>query len=182
MTTHALGAGMAVRHLAGLGHHRIGLVVSKTSPTSPAIRAGWTSTMAELGRDTAETLNVDVPRYGSDGWEPAYDALLQRCVDEDTHALLVHSDREAIGIIQLAHDRGIVIPDDVAVVSYDDEMGTASDPPLTAVCPPKRHLGALAAELALARVSQPVGRPIHRIELWPTLVVRQSCGGVPTAR
>ncbi|MGW5563098.1 substrate-binding domain-containing protein [Streptomyces tendae] len=56
-------------------------------------------------------------------------------------------------------------------------MAAAADPPLTAVRPQKHRLGVLAAEMALARVSDPVERPVHRVELWPTLVVRESCGG-----
>jgi DNA-binding LacI/PurR family transcriptional regulator len=65
------------------------------------------------------------------------------------------------------------------VVTYDDEVAAASDPPLTAVCLQKHRLGAVAAELALARLADPAGRPVHRLQLWPTLVIRESCGGDP---
>jgi DNA-binding LacI/PurR family transcriptional regulator len=93
--------------------------------------------------------------------------------------LLVHADREAIGVLERAQDKGMHVPDDLAVASYDDEVAAASDPPLTAVRPQKHRLGALAAELALARVGDPVDRPVHRIVLWPTLAVRESCGSPP---
>jgi DNA-binding LacI/PurR family transcriptional regulator len=68
------------------------------------------------------------------------------------------------------------VPGDLAVVSYDDEVAAASDPPLTAVRPQKHRLGALAAQLALARVADPLDRPVHRVTLWPSLTVRESCG------
>lgn len=175
VTAHALGAGLAVRHLVALGHREVGLVISAASPTSRAIRAGFQATTASLGL-AGSVLNVEIPPYGSPGWTEAYDEVLRRCRAEDLHALLVHSDREAIGIVEHARDSGMTVPDDLAVVSYDDEVATASDPPLTAVRPLKHRLGAVAAELALARVADGPERPVHRVELWPTLVVRQSCG------
>lgn len=54
-------------------------------------------------------------------------------------------------------------------------------PPLTAVRPPKHRLGSVAAEMALARMADPTERPVHRVQLWPTLVVRASCGAAGTA-
>jgi DNA-binding LacI/PurR family transcriptional regulator len=176
VTAHALGAGLAVRHLVALGHHRIGLITSKTSPTSRAIQAGWAATATELELPTSGVLNLEVPPYGSPGWTELYDDVLRRCRDEDLHALLVHSDREAIGIVEQARDGGLAVPGDLAVVSYDDEVAAASDPPLTAVRPLKHRLGQVAAELALARLADTTDRPVHRVELWPTLMIRQSCG------
>ncbi|MFI5770927.1 substrate-binding domain-containing protein [Streptomyces sp. NPDC051658] len=113
------------------------------------------------------------------GWADAYDAVLRRCHDADVTALFVHSGREAIGLTERARDRGLTVPDDLAVVSYDDEVAAASDPPLTAVRPPKHRLGSVAA--ALARMADPTERPVHRVQLWPTLVIRASCGGAGTA-
>lgn len=177
VTAHALGAGLAVRHLVALGHRRIGLITSKTSPTSRAIQAGWRATTTELGLPTDGVLNLEVPPYGSAGWTGLYGDVLRRCREQDLHALLVHSDREAIGIVEHARDSGLAVPGDLAVVSYDDEVAAASDPPLTAVRPLKHRLGAVAAELALARLADGTDRPVHRVELWPTLVIRGSCGG-----
>ncbi|MEV7094948.1 substrate-binding domain-containing protein [Amycolatopsis sp. NPDC051045] len=181
-TAHALGAGLAVRHLVSLGHRAVGLVTSRSSPTSRALRTGWRATIESLGLDAATALDLDVPVYGSPGWAAEYDALLDRCGRAGVGALLVHSDREAIGLIQRARDGGIAVPGELAVVSYDDEVAAASDPPLTAVCPQKHRLGAVAAELALARLADTTERPVHRLQLWPTLVVRESCGSALEAR
>ncbi|MFD8498086.1 substrate-binding domain-containing protein [Amycolatopsis sp. NPDC059657] len=175
-TAHALGAGLAVRHLVSLGHRRVGLVTSRSSPTSRALRAGWRETIESLGHDHGP--DFDVPAYGSPGWAEVYDEVLARCRREKVRALLVHSDREAIGLIEQARDSGLAVPGELAVVSYDDEVATVSDPPLTAVRPQKHRLGALAAELALARLAEGAERPVHRMQLWPVLVVRESCGAV----
>jgi DNA-binding LacI/PurR family transcriptional regulator len=176
-TAHALGAGLAVRHLVSLGHHRVGLVTSRSSPTSRALRTGWRETIESLGQEPGA--DFDVPAYGSPDWAGVYDGVLDRCRREDVRALLVHSDREAIGLIERARDGGIAVPGELAVVSYDDEVAAVSDPPLTAVRPQKHRLGALAAELALARLAEGADRPVHRVQLWPTLVVRESCGALP---
>ncbi len=175
-TAHALGAGLAVRHLVTLGHHRIALVTSRSSPTSRALRAGWRDTVASLGLPRHDGLDHDVPAYGTPDWSDDYDQVLRNCRARGATALLVHSDREAVGMVERARDRGLAVPDELAVVSYDDEVAAASDPPLTAVRPDKHRLGALAAELALTRAADSAERPVHRVQLWPTIVIRHSCG------
>ncbi len=178
-TAHGLGAGLAVRHLVSLGHRRVGLV------TVP-VQSDQSCTVGRLARDD----RVAGPGcwYGTGFrcpglWLTGLGAgcmtgVLDRCRREEIHALLVHSDREAIGLIERARDGGIAVPGELAVVSYDDEVAAVSDPPLTAVRPQKHRLGALAAELALARLADNADRPVHRVQLWPTLVVRESCGGL----
>lgn len=180
MTAHALGAGLAVRHLVTLGHHRIALITTRQSPTSKALRAGWQDAVDVLKLESREGLDIEVPSYGAPGWAEAYTDVLKRSRDLGVRALLVHSDREAIGLIEQGRELGISVPHDLAVVTYDDEIGAASDPPLTAVRPQKHRLGVLAAELVLAKVAE-VGEqwPVHRLELWPNVVVRESCGTEP---
>jgi DNA-binding LacI/PurR family transcriptional regulator len=173
-TAHALGAGIAVRHLVTLGHKRIGLVTSRSSPTSRALRSGWAEVVSALR--LSETVVAEVPAYGQTGWADAYDEVLRRCRADEVRALVVHADREAIGFLQRAQELGVDVPGQLAIVTYDDEVAAAADPPLTAVCPQKHRLGAVAAELALSRLADGVERPVHRVELWPTLVVRESCG------
>lgn len=173
-TAHSLGAGIAVRHLVTLGHKRIGLVTSRSSPTSRALRRGWTEAVSAL--KLSEVITGEVPAYGLPGWARAYDEVLRQCREREVHALIVHADREAIGFLERAQELGMDVPGELAVVTYDDEVAAASDPPLTAVCPQKYRLGTLAAELALSRLADGAERPVHRVELWPNLVVRESCG------
>lgn len=174
VTAHSLGAGLAVRHLVTLGHRLVGLVTTKHSPTSLALRAGWEQATASLGLPPAP--DETVRAYGAPGWVEEYDALIWKCLTGGVRALLVHADSEAIGMVERAHDLGLSIPDDLAVVAYDDEVAAAADPPLTAVRTPRYRLGAVAVELALARVADGPGRPVHRVELWPVLMARESCG------
>ncbi|MCQ4211335.1 substrate-binding domain-containing protein [Streptomyces longispororuber] len=176
-TAHGLGAGLAVRHLVTLGHRRIAFITARFSPTTQALRAGWQDTTASLDLPSHDGLAHDVPPYGSSGWADAYDATLRACREAGATALFVHSDREAIGLVERAHEHGLTVPDDLAVITYDDEVAAAADPPLTAVRPQKHRLGVVAAEMALAHATDPVERPVHRVQLWPNLIVRASCGG-----
>ncbi len=179
-TAHALGAGLAVRHLVTLGHERIALITTRQSPTSKALREGWQDALAALHLPPHDGLDIEVPSYGARGWVDAYTEVLRQTRAQGARALLVHSDREAIGLLEQGRELGMTVPDDLAIVTYDDEIGAASDPPLTAVRPQKHRLGALAAELALARLADLSQEwPVHRVELWPNVVVRESCGTVP---
>jgi DNA-binding LacI/PurR family transcriptional regulator len=176
VTDHVSGASLAVRHLATLGHRTVGLALTRLSPHRDAVRAGWSAAVASLDMPVDGVPAVDLPSYGAPGWVGACDDLLDQCERAGVRALLVHGDREAIGLLGRARDRGLDVPGDLAVVSYDDEVAAAADPPLTAVRPQKHRLGALAAQLALARAADPVDRPVHRVALWPSLTVRESCG------
>ncbi|MEK8169569.1 substrate-binding domain-containing protein [Streptomyces sp. M19] len=71
---------------------------------------------------------------------------------------------------------GLAVPDDLAVVAYDDEVAEVGDVPLTAVSPPKSEVGALAAQLLLRRMDAGDDALCHRVEIQPRLVVRASCG------
>ncbi|GAA4698954.1 transcriptional regulator, GntR family [Promicromonospora umidemergens] len=190
-TDHALGSGTAARHLAERGHRRVGLVTSRT-PHTTAIRSGFFAVADELGLDVV--LDLQTVPLSDAGWAGDAASVLDKCTATGATALLVHSDREAISLVEQAQERGMRVPADLAVVAYDDEVAALADPPLTAVRPPRAAIGAGAVELLTRRLgitradgestrddggagSDPAAgadRPVHRIELSPHLVVRAS--------
>jgi DNA-binding LacI/PurR family transcriptional regulator len=173
VSDHALGAAMAVHHLASLGHTRIGLVLSEHSPTSPHLRRGWLEATAKQGVDAGDTVDAVVPAPQAHGWGEALATVLARCRQTRTTALLVHADEQAIGLVQRCEDFGITVPGDLSVVAYDDEVASLFSPSLTAVRPPRRSIGRAAVELLAARLGDPT-RPAHRVVISPTLQIRQS--------
>ncbi|MBO0608545.1 substrate-binding domain-containing protein [Myceligenerans salitolerans] len=175
VTDHALGAAMGVRHLAAEGHTRIGLVTSRTSPTSRGVRAGWRAAVGELGLGDG-CLDLDTVSHRDPGWHDDAGRVLDACAESGTTALLVHSDPEAISLVERAHDRDLRVPADLAVVAYDDEVAGLADPPITGIRPPKAALGAAALDLLVRRIADP-GRPVHRVQLGPQLIVRASSSG-----
>src|SRR5664279_3544389 len=76
VSDHALGAALAVRHLASLGHRKLGLVVSRQSPTSPHVRRGWLEAVAECGFAPETTVDASVPSPRSPEWESVLDETL----------------------------------------------------------------------------------------------------------
>lgn len=172
-TDHALGAVLAAHHLAGLGHRRVGLVLSRFSPTSRKIAAGWEVACEELGLDRSEHFERFVPDRRSAEFSETADAITATVVESGTTALLVHSDPEAIAIVEHALARGISVPEDLSVVAYDDEVAQLFNPALTAVSPPRAAVGQAAVDLLTQRLADP-GRPAQRVVVSPRLTVRES--------
>ncbi|MFC6018334.1 LacI family DNA-binding transcriptional regulator [Plantactinospora solaniradicis] len=178
---HYLGIQIAVHHLRQQGHRRIGLVVAPGSPTSAHLRRAWQTAAADPGmRDTL--VMPEAVTLGTTGERDTMHRLLGGCLRAGTTALVVHSDPEAIAIAQFCTEQGVTIPDDLAIVSYDDEIAHLGDPPLTAVRPPKGHVGRLAVELMVSRLLDGGRRPTYRVLLAPELVVRGSSMSVSSLR
>lgn len=172
VSDHAAGAAAAVRHLVGLGHRSVGLVIGRNSPTGPYVRTGWLETLAELGLDPAATVDEKLDRYAPD-FEASTQNVLDQCRDRGVTALLVHADSEAIAIVQQCHREGLSVPDDLSIVAYDDELAELYSPALTAVRPPRGSVGKAALGLVAARLSDPY-RPFHRVTISPRLYLRET--------
>ncbi|NUT47547.1 MAG: DeoR/GlpR family transcriptional regulator [Saccharothrix sp.] len=171
-TDHAAGAELAVRHLHGQGHRGIGLVTSASSPTSGQIRDGWRHAIEDL--DLPPAPEVAVAPYYESAWGVDVDRVLDLCASRGVTAFVVHSDREAVSLVQRAEERGIHVPGDLAVVAYDDEVARFAHPPLTAVRPPKYAIGSTAVRLALDRLTQGDTQPVRRVVLSSELKERDS--------
>lgn len=180
VTDHALGALMAVHHLAGLGHRRVGLVLSRDSPTSRKLAAGWRAACGELGLTTEEHFERLAPDPQTPEFADAVGEVIETALTSGTTALLVHSDPEASAVVQRATDQGLRIPADLSVLSYDDEVACLFRPALTAVRPPREAIGHAAMDLLVKRLADP-GRPVHRMAISPQLIVRESTGQAPVS-
>jgi LacI family transcriptional regulator len=85
----------------------------------------------------------------------------------------------AIGAIRELHTAGIRVPEDIAVVGFDDmHLGALLTPPLTTVHQPMRLLGERACSMLLERIASP-DLPYRAERLPTTLIVRESCGCPP---
>ena len=85
----------------------------------------------------------------------------------------------SLGVIQAIHERKQRAPEDVSVVGFDDmPWQVATQPPLTCISQPSYDIGATAAQLLIARIADPM-RPVRRVVLETTLIVRGSSGPPP---
>ncbi|MBC9719445.1 substrate-binding domain-containing protein [Streptomyces sp. TRM66268-LWL] len=170
-TAHENGAALAVRHLQDLGHERIALFTRGDTPTAYSVEQGWRVAVAPgleplciSGRDLAGW-----PRWEREDTRRLVDRLLHA----QATALLCHSDEDALALLQSGLAELVALPGELSVVAYDDEFAEFASPSLTAVCPPKRHVGRLAVQSALDLLNEP-GAPTRHIEIEPTLAVRDS--------
>lgn len=160
---------VAVRHLASLGHERIGLAVGPERFV-PAQRkvASFRATMLSLfGVDDAL---VATSFYTVEGGGASATQLL----DAGCTGIVCGSDLMALGAIRAARGRGLDVPRDVSVVGYDDSMLIAfTDPPLTTVRQAVTPMGKAAVQALIAEID---GTKAPRTEFLfaPELVVRAS--------
>ncbi|MER7639745.1 substrate-binding domain-containing protein [Streptomyces sp. NPDC126522] len=175
-TDRAHGAAVAVGHFAALGHRRITAVLQE-GPHADRILAGYESAVRSLGLDDARGA-PSVREHGD--YESSVDYLVDVVRERGVTAALVHGDEDAIVLVPRLQARGIRVPDDLALIAYDDEVAGLADVPLTAVAPPKRSVGEWAAKLLLRRLAERGSghepSPRQHIELLPELRIRSSCG------
>ena len=178
---HAEGAAMAVRHLAGLGHRRIALLL-RASHTEPALRLGYAAAMRalDLPEDDLRGKAAPVGAGRTESFEEELPRLLALIQSGEVRAALVHTDTDAVNLLQRLAAEGIRVPQDFALVSYDAELAAVADVPLTAVAPLKHAVGEAAANQLLLRIADPARQRTH-IELLPELKVRDSCGAALVA-
>jgi DNA-binding LacI/PurR family transcriptional regulator len=167
----AAGAAMAATRLLGRGCRRLVTVAGPLDQPAGVDRLdGFLTALAAAGV-------TDVPRVVSDfsqaGGGRAMEQLLREHPDLD--GVFVASDLMAQGALPVLRDYGRRIPDDVAVVGFDDSSAAvASRPPLTTIRQPVEDMAAEMARLLLARVEAGASAASGPVMFEPTLVVRDS--------
>ncbi|WP_042426143.1 LacI family DNA-binding transcriptional regulator [Streptacidiphilus anmyonensis] len=169
-THHEAGGYDAVRHLAGLGHRTVGLVLRLHSPTTEPVRLGFHAAVREIGITGTEFWAA------REEWSPvAADRCLAELRRVRATAAVCFGDLQGALLEAAAARVGLRVPEDLSLVAYDDETADTARVPLTAMAPPKHLLGRTAAALLLNRLEHPDDPP-RQILLRPTITVRGSCG------
>lgn len=173
-TAHEAGTALAVWHLKDLGHERIALFTRGDTPSARRVGDGWLRALNDAGlpTDTPIVQGSEIPGWPL--WSPEQVAkFITKIRKAGATALLCHNDEDALAIVQYASSAGFAVPDDLSIVAYDDEIAELASPALTAVSPPKTHIGDLAARTLIDLLADP-GMPARHIEVEPRLVVRES--------
>jgi LacI family transcriptional regulator len=174
LTDHREGGRLATRHLAALGHRRIGVVAGPRGLSPSELRlAGHRRALAEAGLPAAPEL-VRHGDFHPESGRAAARALL--ALARPPTAILACNDLMAMGVLRAAAEAGRRVPEDLAVVGYDDiELAAFTVPPLTTVAQPRREMGRAAVRLLVNRLADP-GLPPQQALLPVALAVRRSCG------
>ncbi|HZD02369.1 MAG TPA: LacI family DNA-binding transcriptional regulator [Actinomycetes bacterium] len=167
------GIGLALRHLAALGHRRIAHVAGTQAVSTGLDRYhAFLAWMLSLGLELDHDLIVFADQFREKEGAAAFAELLGR--RDDFTAVVAANDLVALGCYDVCRERGIVIPDDLSLVGYNDiPFCDKFAPPLTSVRIPHYRIGAKAAELLLNAVTDRDPTPVA-VRLTPTLAVRQS--------
>ncbi|WP_217235677.1 LacI family DNA-binding transcriptional regulator [Streptomyces sp. AC555_RSS877] len=163
-----------VTHLAGLGHRRIALVAGRAGLSTTGERiTGYRHGLAAAGFPYDERLVVHGDSE-SDGGERATAALLS--LPAPPTALVTANNAMTIGALRALRERGLSVPDDIALCCFDDfAWADLFTPRLTAIAQPSREIGARAFHVLLERLATP-DRPARTVRLACAFVHRASCG------
>jgi DNA-binding LacI/PurR family transcriptional regulator len=161
----------AVDLLAGAGHTRIGFVGGRAGvQTGDQRLAGYRRAMADRSLDA-----IDAPGdFTVEGGRSATGRLVDDAAG--VSALVVGNNQMTIGALQALRERQLVVPDDIALVAFDDPVwATLVEPPLTALAQPVREMSMAAVDLLFSRLEGGRSQP-QRLVFTFELRIRHSCG------
>ncbi|HKE27146.1 MAG TPA: LacI family DNA-binding transcriptional regulator [Bryobacteraceae bacterium] len=174
------GAYEAVEHLIGLGHRRIGYVGASVLHAARLKRfQGFLDALRDRGLEAPPELiagpeNDSGPGYSTqqDGYEGMSKLL---ALPRRPTAVFARNDFTAMGAIAAARGAGVAIPDDLAIVGFDNvPMAAFTTPPLTTVDQPTVEQGRRAAAMLLERIQGKAGDSPRRTSFPCRLIVRAS--------
>lgn len=167
----------AVNHLIGQGHRRIGMIRSFTDSDIQLQRiAGYKSALESAGIAFDERLVVsgDTTKHAGFSEEAGYEAMQRLlALDNPVTAVFASSDVQALGAWAATFDSGRKIPDDVAIVGYDD-IKSSQFIGLSSVDQSIQQIGHTATERLLDRLSGELREPSEARRITPRLRVRRS--------
>ena len=169
----ACGAGLAIAHLAGLGHRNIGVLAGPEENVLTRTRTeGATRELADRGL-VLDPSHLFAGDFSIESGARAAHAWLE--LDRRPSALFCQSDQMAFGFISGLAQRGISVPNDVSVVGFDDiDIARRFIPALTTVRQPRSKLGVYAAEMLIDHIRTNTSPAIETTMLEVELIVRDS--------
>jgi LacI family transcriptional regulator len=169
------GARRLVDHLISLGHRRIGLIVeSDAVSTARDRRQAYTEALEAAGLPLDPSLVIRSAVDPSGGFE-GMRRLLE--LEERPTAVFTVNNLVALGAIEAVRADGLRVPEDVALVCFDDiEYASRLYPFLTVMAQPAETLGTLGTQLLLDRVEGRAPDRSRVVVLPAEFIVRESCG------
>lgn len=166
---------LATRHLVEHGHRRVGLLtVNKDAANITPVNLGYAKAMREFGIEPDTSLVVRTDGFDLESGAAGMLELLG--LSAPPTAVFAISDTLAFGAMRTLRKRGLRIPGDVALTSFNDTyFAELADPPLTTVAVPVREMGLHAMKMLQEMIADSV--PVERkVVFQASLVIRQSCG------
>lgn len=178
---HEAAARAATRHLLDIGRRRVlllGAHAGETTSVAGLRHAGYRSALGALGVPVDDALVVPVEIWDRPSGALAMARVLDAGVRMD--AVFAMNDDLALGALRVLQERGLRVPQDVAVVGFDDVAdGRFAFPSLTTVEPGRHEVARLAVRYLVERIADRTERSLPPRVVAPdfTLVLRESSGG-----
>lgn len=165
----------AAEHMFGHGHRRVGVVTPPREwPNVREMYQGYTRGFEHSGGSIDENLVAEVENFGLEAGYSGAAALLG--LEKPPTALLLPGDTLAAGALKAIQERGLKLPEDVALIAFNDSLlFELFDPPITSFVLPAREMGRAAYGLLQQALT---GEDVSQSEvvLQGELVIRESCG------
>lgn len=168
-TDNIAGGELATTHLIERGYQRIGIIGSNKNISADDRYQGYLNALAAHGIPLDESLVT----FGDYSLDSGY-AGMARLLPAQPDAVFVTSDTMALGALRTLREHGLRVPQDVAVVGYDDlPPAIQADPQLTTIRQPIEQTGQLAVDTLLQIIETPE-RPLRQVKLSNELIIRAS--------
>ncbi len=168
------GAHTAVTHLIRLGYKRIGHITGDLSNYGACGRKeGYINALRDRGRPVEEDIIIEADYTEAGG----YDAMV-KLIAQNVDAVFIASDSMAQGAIRALNAHHIQIPEQVAIVSFDDlPPASRTVPTLTTIRQPIKRVGEMVVDTLMDILENGL-LPARRLVLPTELVIRESCGAI----
>jgi LacI family transcriptional regulator len=165
------GAYQGVAYAIRAGHHRVGLIGGPRNMISGQDRyQGYLDALREYGLPVIPELIAESDYSDAGGYQ-----AMKRLLPSHPDAVFAASDAMAFAAMRVIQEAGLSIPEDIAIVGFDDIPPAAtSKPALTTVRQPIAKSGKIVAEMLIDRIEHPHPQP-QRVVLPTELVIRSSC-------
>lgn len=170
------GARTAVRHLVSLGHKRIGLINGSTAtPVGHDRFLGYREALDEARLPYVANYVME----DDFTWEHGYASMRKLlALAAPPTAVFAAADHTAMGAIKAIQEQGLRVPDDIALIGFDDiQIASMVHPALSTIRQQKEDLGRIAGEALVHMIHDPEAIP-PVVTLPTELVIRESCGAL----
>lgn len=162
----------AIRHLIACGHRRIAHICGPRCSEIVRLRCeGYAEAMKEAGLDW----KLDWLRECNYAPLSGYNSMRELMMQGEITAVFCGNDQMAIGAVRAIKEQGLSIPEDIAVIGFDNLFaGTLITPSLSTINVPRYQMGTVAMQLLQKRIEDPEYAGQQIVELPTRLVVRRS--------
>ena len=169
------GAYLAVEHLINIGYKKIGIISGRSSVSTGKERLqGYRKGLLDHGLKFQKEYSSQGPFTKEHGKKAAQKMLTLKNRPE---AIFAASDNIALGVMNAAGELGLKIPEDLAIVGFDDtNFSSNSKIRLTTVSQRKYEMGERGVQILIDLIENQESDYINKVVLEPRLIIRESCG------